>query len=142
MERQLFTFIALCAWSHCDPSKYQQLMLNLLPNSQSPSPHSRSPLDTGLLRVPFFISPLNCLHSSPSLTASKSSLSESPRVPGVEEAMNKAARPQPGPGIVVTVTRESLLVLTLQCLVKEGRRCIEAICTSRSNIEMCCVSET
>ena len=32
-EGELSTFIALCAWSHCDPGKYQQLMLNLLPNS-------------------------------------------------------------------------------------------------------------
>ena len=37
-------------------------------------------------------------------------------VPGVEEAMNNSAL-----GIVVTVTRESLLVLTVQCLVKEGQ---------------------
>ena len=79
-------------------------MLNLLSNSQSP--HSRSPqLVTGLLRVPFFISPLNCLHSSPSLMASTSSVLS---VPGVEEAMNNTAQ-----GIVVTVTRESLLVLTV-----------------------------
>ena len=81
-------------------------MLNLLSNSQSP--HSRSPqLVTGLLRVPFFISPLNCLHSSPSLMAS-SLLS----VPGVEKAMNNAAQAA-APSIVVTVTRESLLVLTV-----------------------------
>ena len=84
-------------------------MLNLLPNSQSP--HSRSPqLVTGLLRVPFFISPLNCLHSSPSLTASNSQ-SSLLSVPGVE-AMNNAAQAA-APGIVVTVTRESLLVLTV-----------------------------
>ena len=92
-------------------------MLNLLSNSQSP--HSRSPqLVTGLLRVPFFISPLNCLHSSPSLMASTSSLLS---VPGVEEAMNNAAQATALLGTVVTVTRESLLVLTVQCLVKEGQ---------------------
>ena len=33
-------------------------------------------------------------------------------VPGVEEAMNKAAQAT-APGLVVTVTRESLLVLTV-----------------------------
>ena len=42
-------------------------------------------------------------------------------VPGVEEAMNNAAQATALLGTVVTVTRESLLVLTVQCLVKEGQ---------------------